>query len=85
VLETPIWVYNSRADITGDTAMGYASNRDVLLLLVDDLNPIEADKLPERQALGLVIQYHLHREGVPAGRKLFCRPASYATLHPLKT
>ena len=34
-------------DITQDTATLYASDRDVFLFLVDDLNPIEAGRLPD--------------------------------------
>ncbi|MGQ3049228.1 MAG: hypothetical protein ACT6Q8_22305 [Niveispirillum sp.] len=34
-------------DITRDTTTLYASDRDVFLFLVDDLNPIEAGRLPD--------------------------------------
>ena len=40
-------VYNPRVDITQDTTTLYASDRDVFLFLVDDLNPIEAGRLPD--------------------------------------
>ena len=38
--------YNPHVDITQDTTTLYASDRDVFLFLVDDLNPIEAGRLP---------------------------------------
>lgn len=41
-------IYNPRVDITKDTATLYASGRDVFMFLVDDLNPIEAGRLPGR-------------------------------------
>ena len=40
-------VYNPMVDITKDTTTLYASDRDVFLFLVDDMNPIEAGKLPD--------------------------------------
>ena len=40
-------VYNPMVDITKDTTTLYASDRDVFLFLVDDLNPIEAGRLPD--------------------------------------
>jgi hypothetical protein len=40
-------MYNPRVDITRDTTTLYASDRDVFLFLVDDLNPIEAGRLPD--------------------------------------
>ena len=40
-------VYNSMVDITKDTTTLYASDRDVFLFLVDDMNPIEAGKLSD--------------------------------------
>jgi hypothetical protein len=40
-------IYNPHADITKDTTTLYASDRDVFLFLVDDLNPIEAGRLPD--------------------------------------
>lgn len=39
-------VYNPVVDIDQDTTTLYASDRDVFIFLVDDLNPIEAGKLP---------------------------------------
>lgn len=47
VLDWSTGVYNPRIDITKDTTTLYASDRDVFLFLVDDLNPIEAGKLPD--------------------------------------
>ena len=46
VLDWSTGVYNPRVDITQDTTTLYASDRDVFLFLVDDLNPIEAGRLP---------------------------------------
>ncbi|WP_084399817.1 DUF932 domain-containing protein [Henriciella aquimarina] len=40
-------VYNPVVDITKDTTTLYASDRDVFLFLVDDMNPIEAGTLPD--------------------------------------
>lgn len=40
-------VYNPNVDITKDTTTLYASDRDIFLFLVDDMNPIEAGKLPD--------------------------------------
>lgn len=40
-------VYNPRVDVTQNTTTLYASDRDVFLFLVDDLNPIEAGRLPD--------------------------------------
>ena len=40
-------VYNPMVDITKDTTTLYASDRDVFLFLVDDMNPIEAGTLPD--------------------------------------
>ena len=40
-------VYNPHVDITKETTTLYASDRDVFLFLVDDLNPIEAGRLPD--------------------------------------
>ncbi|RWB70522.1 MAG: DUF932 domain-containing protein [Mesorhizobium sp.] len=45
VLDWSTSFYNPRADITKDTTTLYASDRDVFLFLVDDLNPIEAGRL----------------------------------------
>jgi hypothetical protein len=40
VLDWSTGIYNPRVDITQDTTTLYASDRDVFLFLVDDLNPI---------------------------------------------
>ncbi|MEY9124785.1 hypothetical protein ABH994_006558 [Bradyrhizobium yuanmingense] len=45
VLDWSTGVYNPSVDITQDTTTLYASDRDVFLFLVDDLNPIEAGRL----------------------------------------
>ncbi|RWX64505.1 DUF932 domain-containing protein [Mesorhizobium sp. M4B.F.Ca.ET.089.01.1.1] len=45
VLDWSTSIYNPRADITKDTTTLYASDRDVFLFLVDDLNPIAAGRL----------------------------------------
>jgi hypothetical protein len=47
VLDWSTGVYNPNVDITKDTTTLYASDRDIFLFLVDDLNPIEAGKLPD--------------------------------------
>jgi hypothetical protein len=47
VLDWSTGVYNPRVDITQDATTLYASDRDVFPFLVDDLNPIEAGKLPD--------------------------------------
>lgn len=47
VLDWSTGMYNPRVDITSDTTTLYASDRDVFLFLVDDLNPIEAGRLPD--------------------------------------
>jgi hypothetical protein len=47
VLDWSSGVYNPRVDVTQDTTTLYASDRDVFLFLVDDLNPIEAGQLPD--------------------------------------
>ncbi|WP_299863994.1 DUF932 domain-containing protein [uncultured Roseobacter sp.] len=47
VLNWSSGVYNPMVDITKDTTTLYASDRDVFLFLVDDLNPIEAGTLPD--------------------------------------
>jgi len=47
VLDWSTGTYNPRVDITKDTTTLYASDRDVFLFLVDDLNPIEAGKLAD--------------------------------------
>lgn len=46
VLDWSSGIYNPRVDVTKTTTTLYASDRDVFLFLVDDLNPIEAGKLP---------------------------------------
>jgi hypothetical protein len=40
-------IYNPLVDVTRDTTTLYASDRDIFLFLVDDLNPIEAGRLPD--------------------------------------
>ena len=47
VLDWSTGVYNPGVDITKDTTTLYASDRDVFVFLVDDLNPIEAGRLPD--------------------------------------
>jgi hypothetical protein len=47
VLDWSTGVYHPRVDITQDTTTLYASDRDVFIFLVDDLNPIEAGRLPD--------------------------------------
>lgn len=47
VLDWSTGIYNPMVDISADTTTLYASDRDVFLFLVDDLNPIEAGKLPD--------------------------------------
>lgn len=47
VLDWSTGTYNPNVDITQDTTTLYASDRDVFLFLVDDLNPIEAGKLSD--------------------------------------
>lgn len=47
VLDWSTGVYHPSVDITKDTTTLYASDRDVFIFLVDDLNPIEAGKLPD--------------------------------------
>ncbi|RWQ37056.1 MAG: DUF932 domain-containing protein [Mesorhizobium sp.] len=47
VLDWSTGIYNPRVDITSDSTTLYASDRDVFLFLVDDLNPIEAGRLPD--------------------------------------
>lgn len=47
VLDWSTGIYNPRVDITKETTTLYASDRDVFLFLVDDLNPIEAGRLPD--------------------------------------
>jgi hypothetical protein len=45
VLDWSTGIYNPRVNISRDTTTLYASDRDVFLFLVDDLNPIEAGRL----------------------------------------
>ena len=47
VLDWSTGVYNPNVDVTKDTTTLYASDRDVFLFLVDDLNPIVAGTLPD--------------------------------------
>lgn len=47
VLDWSTGVYNPNVDISKNTTTLYASDRDVFLFLVDDLNPIEAGRLPD--------------------------------------
>ena len=47
VLDWSTMTHNPRVDVTKDTTTLYASDRDVFLFLVDDLNPIEAGRLPD--------------------------------------
>lgn len=47
VLDWSTGIYNPCVDVTRDTTTLYASDRDVFLFLVDDLNPIKAGKLPD--------------------------------------
>lgn len=46
VLDWSTMHYNPAVDVTRDNTTLYASDRDVFLFLVDDLNPIEAGHLP---------------------------------------
>ncbi len=47
VLDWSTGIYNPNVDVSKETTTLYASDRDVFLFLVDDLNPIEAGKLPD--------------------------------------
>ncbi|MGP1394595.1 MAG: DUF932 domain-containing protein [Inquilinaceae bacterium] len=47
VLDWSTGVYNPMVDVTKDTTTLYASDRDVFLFLVDDMNPIQAGTLPD--------------------------------------
>ena len=47
ILDWSSGIYNPRVDVTHDTTTLYASDRDVFVFLVDDLNPIEARRLPD--------------------------------------
>ncbi|WP_256754730.1 DUF932 domain-containing protein [Mesorhizobium sp. Mes31] len=46
LLDWSTHIYNPNVDISKDTTTLYASDRDVFVFLVDDLNPIEAGRLP---------------------------------------
>ncbi|MCO5073830.1 MAG: DUF932 domain-containing protein [Rhizobiaceae bacterium] len=46
VLDWSTSIYNPNVDISKDTTTLYASDRDIFVFLVDDLNPIEAGRLP---------------------------------------
>ena len=46
VLDWSTGIYNPNVDISRDTTTLYASDRDIFVFLVDDLNPIEAGRLP---------------------------------------
>ena len=47
VLDWSTMTHNPFVDVTKDTTTLYASDRDVFLFLVDDINPIEAGRLPD--------------------------------------
>jgi hypothetical protein len=47
VLDWATNTYNPYVDISKETTTLYASDRDIFLFLVDDLNPIEAGRLPD--------------------------------------
>ncbi|MFK4530897.1 hypothetical protein ABIF90_008878 [Bradyrhizobium japonicum] len=47
VLDWSSMTYNPLIDITEETTTLYASDRDVFLVLVDDMNPIEAGRLAD--------------------------------------
>ncbi len=47
VLDWRTGVYNPHVDVSRDTTTLYASDRDIFLFLVDDLNPIEAGRLAD--------------------------------------
>ena len=47
VLDWSTGMYNPNVDISKETTTLYASDRDVFLFLVDDLNPIQAGRLPD--------------------------------------
>lgn len=47
VLDWSTGIYNPNVDVTQETTTLYASDRDVFLFLVDDLNPIEAGRLSD--------------------------------------
>ncbi len=52
VLDWSTGVYNPRVDITKDTTTLYASDRDVFLFLVDDLNPTRSRPAAARRLAG---------------------------------
>ena len=73
VLDWSTGIYNPRVDVTKDTTTLYASDRDVFLFLVDDLNPIEAGLLPDLYFRGVLLlefrggrQDAGHRQLLPA-------------------
>ena len=47
VLDWSTDIYNPNVDVTQESTTLYASDRDVFLFLVDDLNPIETGRLPD--------------------------------------
>jgi hypothetical protein len=47
VLDWSTGIYDPNVDVSSETTTLYASDRDVFLFLVDDLNPIEAGKLAD--------------------------------------
>lgn len=47
MLDWSTGIYSPRLNVTKETTTLYASDRDVFLFLVDDLNPIEAGLLPD--------------------------------------
>jgi hypothetical protein len=50
VLDWSTRIYNPHADVTKDTTTLYASDRDVFLFLVDDLNPDRGRQAARRLA-----------------------------------
>lgn len=47
VLDRSTGIYNPQVGVTRDTTTLYAPDRDVFLFLVDDLNLIDAGRLPD--------------------------------------
>lgn len=47
VLDWGTGIYNPHVDVSKETTTLYSSDRDVFVFLVDDLNPIEAGRLPD--------------------------------------
>jgi hypothetical protein len=47
VLDWGTGIYNPHVDVSRETTTLYASDRDVFMFLVDDLNPIETGRLPD--------------------------------------